>query len=213
MYNQFSCGGSVLTATRGLTPAHCLEPNVRPTMLAIQAGSKYHRDHDDADEQYRELLRYLRHPEFDLAKINHDIAILYWTGPLIFGATVQPVILARPDHEIPYGQLVHSSGWSYTRENDRESIPDILQATLTNKVCKRLYSKIRPVTGDMICAAFVEGGRGPCNGDFGGPLVQREENTFIQLGVVSWSRGCAKQGLPTVYARVPFFYNWINENL
>ena len=58
-------------------------------------------------------------------------------------------------------------------------------------------------TGDidhsMICA--VGDYQGPCNGDSGDPLYDREEGVLV--GLVSWgSHPCVKQNKPSVYSRI-----------
>jgi len=50
-------------------------------------------------------------------------------------------------------------------------------------------------------------------GDSGGPLIKKgsniDEDTLV--GLVSWGRGCAEDGVPGVYARISYFYDWIVE--
>ena len=59
------------------------------------------------------------------------------------------------------------------------------------------------VTSDMLCAGG-EAGKDGCQGDSGGPLVVGDtatsQNTLV--GVVSWGIGCARDGLPGIYAEV-----------
>ena len=59
------------------------------------------------------------------------------------------------------------------------------------------------VTQDMLCAGGEQGKDG-CQGDSGGPLVWEDDSTdqFQVVGVVSWGIGCARAGLPGLYAEV-----------
>lgn len=63
------------------------------------------------------------------------------------------------------------------------------------------------ITAGMLCAGLPEGGRDACQGDSGGPLTVANQ----VAGIVSWGIGCARPNLPGVYARVPFYRNWIDS--
>ncbi|XP_033621420.1 serine protease 52 isoform X2 [Fukomys damarensis] len=74
-------------------------------------------------------------------------------------------------------------------------------------------------TTNMICAGSSEDGKDACQGDSGGPLVcrkkkkkkkKKKKNTWYQLGIVSWGKGCAKKDLPGVYTKVSNYLPWIN---
>ena len=55
------------------------------------------------------------------------------------------------------------------------------------------------------------GGKDSCQGDSGGPIVIRKNNKHIQVGVVSWGEGCARENYPGVYARVSSAHGWIKQ--
>merc|ERR1712238_502818 len=58
-------------------------------------------------------------------------------------------------------------------------------------------------------------GRDACVGDSGGPLIRKgetpSEDTLV--GLVSWGVGCARDGIPGVYARVSYYYDWIVDTI
>ena len=65
------------------------------------------------------------------------------------------------------------------------------------------------VTADMLCAGG-EVGKDGCQGDSGGPLVLEGSNQQFQLiWVVSWGIGCARSGLPGIYAETASKFNII----
>ncbi len=83
------------------------------------------------------------------------------------------------------------------------------------KECRQRYAKSvkdEIIDARTICAGTNEGGKDSCQGDSGGPLVVRDEQGFfVQVGVVSWGRGCALPGQPGIYTRVSAFSDWISE--
>ncbi len=77
-----------------------------------------------------------------------------------------------------------------------------------------------PLTNNMICSGSFESRRGSCNGDSGGPLmVKLPDESFIQLGVVSWGLigdddiGCETEGPFAFYTRVANYADWIRTTI
>ncbi|KAM3597418.1 uncharacterized protein V6R79_004263 [Siganus canaliculatus] len=77
-----------------------------------------------------------------------------------------------------------------------------------NRQCNCNYG-VGTITDNMICAGLQDGGRDSCQGDSGGPMVSKQNNRWVQSGVVSFGIGCAQANFPGVYARVSRYQAWI----
>lgn len=70
-----------------------------------------------------------------------------------------------------------------------------------------------PIEADMMCAGTPGGTKDACNGDSGGPLAADVGGRLVQVGVVSWGRGCGKREFKGVYARLRTQWNWIKATV
>jgi secreted trypsin-like serine protease len=73
------------------------------------------------------------------------------------------------------------------------------------------------IVDGQLCAAAVEGGRGTCKGDGGGPLqITLEENPCVHyvVGVNSFGvAGCGEENSPEVFTRVSEYLDWIESKV
>ena len=107
------------------------------------------------------------------------------------------------------------TGWGDTTWGGSQPaiLREVTVRTQSTQQCRRHY-KQTAITERMICAAAP--GKGTCQGDSGGPLVVAlpdQDNSYRQVGVVSWAIGCAQPGYPSVFARVTSFLPWIQQRM
>ncbi|KAB0353216.1 hypothetical protein FD755_024070 [Muntiacus reevesi] len=79
-------------------------------------------------------------------------------------------------------------------------------------LCQQLYGQTN-IQPDMLCAGNIRDMKTACQGDSGSPLVCEFSHTWVQIGVVSWGKGCTYPMFPTVFARVSFFSRWIQHHI
>lgn len=207
--NRHFCGGVLLTTTKALTAATCIQLKSEPSLFIIMAGSTLRLG--DANATLRLLSRYIHHPQFHPHRVTYNIALLIWEHPLTFGPNIRPIKLPRQSAQIPYKKSAIVTGWGLIREGPGDWYAPRLQVVrkplMSNLVCNRAYFGL--VTADMLCAGGPQGGESACLGDTGGPLTRNG----VLIGLVSWARGCARPEYPYVYTRVPFFIDWIQANI
>ena len=193
-----------------LTAAHCVKSyKSTPKILKITAG-----DHDltkkDPGEQIVGVCRVIVHSGY---KNNmNDIALLKLCKPVKLSKTVKLIKMAPKTLKVPTSQTLGVAGWGATKEGGSGS--DKLKKVFVKKVefsaCKKKYSN---TNNGNICAGVAKGGKDSCQGDSGGPMWWSKNKIKYLVGVVSWGRGCARPGLPGVYAKVSYYRSWIDGKM
>lgn len=134
------CGGSIISQSRILTAAQCLEERHQPNLYTILAGATNRTD--DSSGQVRQVASYVRHPNYNPRTNNSDIAIVRLQMELVFTAAVRAIPI-RENSIPPFGANATVTGWGLTIENDSSSLSEALMVTtkpiVTNRVCNRAY--------------------------------------------------------------------------
>ncbi|KAF2897440.1 hypothetical protein ILUMI_08734, partial [Ignelater luminosus] len=153
------------------------------------------------------ISRIIQHEKYDGRFVDYDIALLEVSEDLPLSTTIDEIQLA--DHEEEAGLTVAVTGWGALSEGG--SSPTQLQKVLidiiTKEACKAAYGE-EVITDRMLCAGG-KGGKDSCQGDSGGPMIY--DGKPIQLGVVSWGYGCAREGYPGVYSNIATLRQWIKD--
>lgn len=83
---------------------------------------------------------------------------------------------------------------------------------IPNSECLKSFARafIKPT---VLCAiGAADGNPTVCSGDSGGPLVVKEGNSYVQVGIISFTFKDCVTGKPSGYTRVSAYREWIKEN-
>lgn len=200
------CAGVIYSNKVVITAAQCLIGLDTKWRLMVVAGAN---SRSGADGIQIPVAKHLAHPKYDYWTIENDIGLVFLDDELPLNDIDIKAIDIAKKHPLQ-GQPAIITGWGWDAEDGKPTflLHDVVVFIVDNESCEKAYG-IGEVTEKMICAGVRKGGKDGCQGDTGGPLVVKNE----LVGLVSWGRGCGREGYPGVYTNVPFYKEWINETI
>lgn len=196
---SMGCGGTLTAPRVVLTAGHCVEGTGANDTIKVTAGVV---DLTSKDALTAKSVRVIRASGFRDETKGDDWAVIRLDHPL--DLPTLPLAHGPADR----GRFV-VMGWGQIREDSLRQERRLHYAevpTVPDKNCAVAYRKagVQLVTEESICA----GRRGidTCQGDSGGPMVGHDaDGNWVQVGIVSWGLGCARDGYPGVYTQISAF--------
>ena len=193
------CGGALTEPRVVLTAGHCVDGTGSNGRIRVTAGVA---DLKSRSAQSARSEKVIRAVGFVDEIHGDDWAVIRLDRPLRLPT------LPISDQVVGVGTYV-VMGWGQTREDSIVQEHRLHYAsvhTVTDQKCAAAYRKtgVKLVAGEQMCAGSP--GVDTCQGDSGGPMIgQGRRGEWVQVGIVSWGLGCARDGYPGVYTQLSTF--------
>lgn len=208
------CGGSHIGNGWIVTAAHCISdryrsPLVKADIIVLTGTNSL----TNGGSRAQLLSDPVVHPKWNPTSENgdehqNDIALLHISMQDSLPSIALPLATVEAPLVADNSQLM-VSGWGHTTENGTISttLLKVGVPIVSNDSCAQSYDN--SITSFQVCAG--KSGRDSCQGDSGGPLHSTGSEGRLLIGVVSYGKGCGREGYPGVYTRVVKYKEWIHE--
>ncbi|MGH8878423.1 MAG: S1 family peptidase [Stackebrandtia sp.] len=207
--NHFTCTSSVIGDKWILTAAHCVvdENNkpADPSLYSVKTGST-----DRTKGTETQVAEINVHPDYMTdAENDADVAVLKLESA---APDAEPIGIAGGDIPEP-GTDVRILGWGRTSPEDADSLPNVAHE-LDSKVVENencVYGDEFDITIGDLCVDSPNLDSGACNGDSGGPLLQKVDGEWVTRGMTSRGGGSVCTKTDETYASSDYYLDWITK--
>jgi len=228
-YEYQFCGGTLISNEWILSAGHCFYgPNHTPDEYYVKLGVFNKTYDDEPGEVVLNISAFHMHPKFEFVRETgtpiYDVSLVKLKTPVQFTDHITPICLPSTlDEELPNPDTKSFIvGWGFIKETvgpDSDTLKQAGVPLVSVETCRKGLENVPSKDKDVhekveFCAGFDQGGKSQCSGDSGGPLMYQDpsnEGRWKQLGITSWSVGCAKPKLYGVYSKVSAFMDFVKD--
>lgn len=201
------CGGALVARDVVLTAAHCEGWFAQHVFV----GNTRFGEVTAGSEQRNITSKMVLHPQWDSRTHQYDF-MMFKIQP-VASSNLGPIQLNTNTNNPVNDQMLTTIGYGATREGgqwNKQALQTVNLEAMPYEECDSKVKSFDLHDESMLCAGIDAGGYDSCQGDSGGPLFDANN---VLVGVTSWGDGCAREGVPGVYAKVSTNTKWIQDTI